>query len=101
MGQLCKGEARDDQELVDFLKAEKFLCFDMNVVHAEDFKQFKVSYDEYFNRYFHGHYKPAGNHFFAYSIKDLVVKWLDPKPVTYRVSEEQQQRQQFEEYLKR
>ena len=26
----------------------------------------------------------AGNHFFAYSIKDTVVKWLDPKPITYR-----------------
>ena len=35
-------------------------------------------------QYFIGHYSPAGNHFFAYSIKDTVVKWLDPKPITYR-----------------
>ena len=28
--------------------------------------------------------QPAGNHFFAYSIKDKVVEWLDPKPITYR-----------------
>ena len=26
-----------------------------------------------------GHYSPQGNHFFAYSIKDKVVEWLDPK----------------------
>ena len=31
-----------------------------------------------------GHYNPRGNHFFAYAIKDHVVQWLDPKPITYR-----------------
>ena len=35
-------------------------------------------------QYFIGHYNPRGNHFFAYSIKDKVVGWLDPKPITYR-----------------
>ena len=34
--------------------------------------------------YFIGHYNPRGNHFFAYSIKNVVVNWLDPKPITYR-----------------
>ena len=27
---------------------------------------------------------PAGNHFFAYAIKDTVLDWLDPKPITYQ-----------------
>jgi|SRR5208283_1464723 len=31
-----------------------------------------------------GHYNPRGNHFLAYSIKDTVVRWLDPKPTAYR-----------------
>ena len=31
-----------------------------------------------------GHYSPRGNHFFAYAIKDHVVQWLDPKPITYQ-----------------
>jgi len=31
-----------------------------------------------------GHYSPQGNHFFAYSIKDKVVEWLDPKPIPYQ-----------------
>jgi len=34
--------------------------------------------------YFIGHYSPRGNHFFAYSIKDTVRKWLNPEPITYR-----------------
>ena len=39
----------------------------MNVVHAQDFKQFKVPFDQYAKRYFIGHYSPAGNHLFAYA----------------------------------
>ena len=27
---------------------------------------------------------PAGNHFFAHSLRQVVVDWLDPKPITYR-----------------
>ena len=30
------------------------------------------------------HYNPAGNHLFAYALKDRVVDWLDPKPLPYR-----------------
>ena len=50
----------------------------MNLVHCEDFKSFNLSVGDYFKRYFIGHYSPAGNHFFAYAIKDKVVDWLDP-----------------------
>jgi hypothetical protein len=39
-------------------------------------------------RYYIGHYSPAGNHFFAYSIKDKIVDWLDPKPITYRADDQ-------------
>jgi hypothetical protein len=56
----------------------------MNLVHQEDYKVFKLSVEDYMQRYFIGHYNPAGNHFFAFSIKDTIVKWLDPKPITYR-----------------
>ena len=27
-----------------------------------------------------------GNHFFAFAIKDALVKWLDPNPPTYAAS---------------
>lgn len=55
----------------------------MNLVHIEDYKSLNLSVNDYFKRYFVGHYSPAGNHFFAFSIKDKIVNWLDPKPVTY------------------
>jgi hypothetical protein len=55
----------------------------MNEVHLRDFKKYSMPFDAYLKIYFIGHYNPHGNHFFAYSIKDTVVKWLDPKPITY------------------
>ena len=88
MPQLIQGQARYDQEIVDFLRERDFNYFDMNVVHAEDFKCFRLSYKEYRRRYFIGHYNPSGNHFFAFAIKDTIVSWLDPKPITYRPTDE-------------
>jgi hypothetical protein len=53
--------------------------------------------EDYMKRYYIGHYSPIGNHFFAYSIKDTIVDWLDPKPITYRSDE--QRMIDFEGYL--
>ncbi len=74
---------RYDQEIVDFLNGNDIDYIDMNLVHVEDFKSFDLNINDYFKRYFIGHYSPAGNHFFAFSIKDRIVGWLDPKPITY------------------
>jgi hypothetical protein len=87
MRQLLNGEPRVDQEIVDFLEENNFNYFDMNKVHAEDFKTFNLSQQEYYDRYFIGHYNPTGNHFFAFSIKPRIVEWLDPPPFTYRKSD--------------
>lgn len=57
--------------------------FDMDQVHLSDFKKYALSWEEYQKEYFIGHYNPGGNHFFAYSIKDKVVDWLNPKSPTY------------------
>lgn len=81
---LIESGTRYDQETVHFLEENNFLYFDMNLEHAEDFKSFNLSFPEYRRRYFHGHYNPAGNHFFAFSIKDTIVQWLDPKPISYQ-----------------
>jgi len=62
------------------------MYFDMNQAHVEDYKSFNLSIEDYYKRYFIGHYNPAGNHFFAYSLKTKMVEWLDPKPVTYKIS---------------
>jgi hypothetical protein len=84
MAEMQRGAPRFDQEIVDYLKAEQFNYFDMNEVHLRDFRNYSLSYDNYMKQYFIGHYSPRGNHFFAYAIKDTVVNWLDPKPITYR-----------------
>ena len=55
-------------------------------------------FDDYMKLYFIGHYNPRGNHFFAYSIKDKIVSWLDPKPVPYRNRDETSV--DLQEYLK-
>ena len=84
MKPLVEGKARYDQVIVDFLREHQFRYFDMNLVHVEDYKNFSIPFDQYMKRYFIGHYSPAGNHFFAYAIKDTVIDWLDPKPIIYQ-----------------
>ena len=84
LSEMVKGKTRYDQEIIDFIKAKGFNFFDMNEMHLEDFKKFNLSLDQYMERYFIGHYTPAGNHFFAYAIKDKIVDLLDPKPITYQ-----------------
>ena len=84
MAEMRRSGKRYDQPMVDYLIREKFDYFDMNEVHLRDFKKSNLPYDEYLKQYFIGHYNPRGNHFFAYSIKDKVVQWLDPKPITYQ-----------------
>lgn len=86
--QLLDGLPRYDQEIVDFLHDEDIDFFDMNVVHINDYKDFNLSVEDYMKRYYIGHYNPAGNHFFAFSIKDKIVESLDPKPITYSNSDD-------------
>jgi hypothetical protein len=88
---------RYDQEIVDYLEREKVSYFDMNEVHLRDFKNYNLTFGQYRKLYFIGHYNPRGNHFFAYAIKDRIVDWLEPKPVTYQQPDEQAVR--FQGYL--
>ena len=98
MEQLRNHQPRYDQPIVDYLKNEKIEYFDMNEVQLQDFARYRISFDEYRKLYFIGHYNPRGNHFFAYSIKDKIVSWLDPKPVPYRNRDEESV--DFREYLR-
>jgi hypothetical protein len=84
MNEMRENGTRYDQPVVDYLRKEGFDYFDMNEVQLHDFARYKIPFSEYRKLYFVGHYNPRGNHFFAYSIKDRIVSWLDPKPVTYR-----------------
>jgi len=86
---LMMNQFRADQAMVDYLKKENFNYFDMNIIHTEDFRNSKQSAEDYFRKYFVGHYDPDGNRFFASSIKTKLVGWLNPKPVTYQNSNKQ------------
>lgn len=97
---MVEGKPRSDQEVVDFLRSEKFNYFDMNLVHLDDYRtNFKCSFEDYWKRFSIGHYSPAGNHFFAYSIRGPVVEWLKPKPITY--SDPREQTINFKGYLQK
>jgi len=84
MTEMHKSGTRYDQVIKDYLANEKFDYFDMNEVHLQDFKKYNLSWDDYMKVYFIGHYNPRGNHFFAYSIKDKMRRWLNPAPIPYR-----------------
>ncbi len=81
---MIKKGIRFDTRLLNYLKANKFSFVDTLIKHKKDYNDFNISPEEYTKRYYIGHYNPQGNHFFAYAIKDDIIKWLNPKPVTYR-----------------
>jgi len=76
---------RFDKPFADFMRQSGVNYIDMMDVHKEDFKKYKVSSEEYFERFFNHHsYGPMGNQFKAFVIKDRLVEMMDPKPVPYR-----------------
>jgi hypothetical protein len=77
------GKPRFDQSLVEYLKGTGLTVVDTLTRHVDDYKSFRVSPEDYCKRYYIGHYNPAGNHFFTFAIKNALIDWLDPKPVTY------------------
>lgn len=84
-------------EFKQFLKSKKIPFVDTLPKHLAEFQTFKLSPQEYINRYYIGHYTPRGNHFFAYAVKDEILAWLDPKPPAYREDNEPLIR--FKDYL--
>ncbi len=82
----CRGGSRLDQPFVDFLRRSNIQYLDLMEKHVADYKQFNIEPAKYVRRYYKGHYNPAGNHFFAFGVKDELVDWLDPRPFTYNES---------------
>ena len=78
------GEDRFDEVLLDYLKTRAYPWVDLREAHRAEFKAFNLDADAYLNRYYVGHYSPAGNFFCAWAVKDKLVEWLDPKPKAYR-----------------
>jgi hypothetical protein len=81
----CGGQVRSDNFFVRGLDELGISYVDSLEAHRTDFEAFALSPDEYSDRYYYGHYTPAGNHFFAMSVaRPAVIDWLDPRPPAYR-----------------
>lgn len=72
----------------EFVRNRNIPLIDSLPCHVAEFDSFKLSAKAYVDRYYIGHYNPKGNHFFAFAIKDDLLKWLDPKPPAYRTDKE-------------
>ena len=83
----CATGARDDRPFVEWLAASGLPYVDGLQAHVNDFAAFSVPPGQYVARLFNGHYTPAGNMFYAFAIKDALVRWLAPAPPAYRGTE--------------
>jgi len=85
------GERLDAQFLAN-IRARGVHVLDQLPMQATVYKQFNGTFEEFQRLYnveasdvaVFGHYNPQGNHRFAFTIKNELVKWLDPKPPAYR-----------------
>jgi AraC-like DNA-binding protein len=81
---------RQDRLLVDHLAENGFAVFDMNLIHAAEHANTRLSYDEYIAAFqlTDGpgvlRPNPRGHHAFAYAIAGRVLELLDDRPEPYR-----------------
>ncbi len=91
IGDYIEKGSRHDQPVVDYLEESGMLYVDGLLDAAEDYKLFDLPFEDYRARLYiqpagaavFGHYNPTGNHWYAFSIKERIVNWLDPKPPAY------------------
>ncbi|MFD2083156.1 hypothetical protein SAMN05421678_103240 [Actinopolymorpha cephalotaxi] len=79
----CAGKARPDEEFVRHLDDLGIEYVDSLAGHIADYQAFALSPQDYRDRFYNGHYTPAGNHLFAFMVKQRFVDWLDPAPPAY------------------
>lgn len=79
-----EGRSRFDADLVAWAKAQAYPVVDLLEWHEQDFAQFSSDVDAYLERYYIGHYAPAGNFLFAQAMRGPLVDWLEPTPAPYR-----------------
>lgn len=70
---------RFDEGFVDWLKRRDCPVVDMCEKFDEAWRRSRLGLDQFLDPYYIGHHTPAGNFFTAWSIKDTLVGWLDPK----------------------
>ncbi|GAA3719513.1 hypothetical protein GCM10022204_44510 [Microlunatus aurantiacus] len=84
VARVCGGGQRSDETFVRQLDQLGIAYVDGLSAHLKDIEAFSVTPAEYVNRYYYGHYTPAGNHCFAMSVaRRPIIEWLDPRPHAY------------------
>lgn len=76
---------RFDQSFVDFLEANNLPYVDLLEAQIRDFQNQNRDIKAYLQDYYISHYSPLGNFFAAHTIRDHLVKILNPKPPAYRL----------------
>lgn len=85
VARVCGGEPRTDDAFVRELDELGFDYVDGLQAHRTDYEAFALTPADYVDRYYYGHYTPAGNHFFAMSVaRPALIDWLNPRPPAYR-----------------
>ncbi|MHB1463030.1 MAG: hypothetical protein ACYC1M_17190 [Armatimonadota bacterium] len=85
---VLEGRRRHDQGFSDWLHQSGYPYIDAIEKHVQDFKDYRVDAWTYARRLFIGHYNPKGTHFYAFSMKDDLLQWLNPAPPAYRSNEQ-------------
>lgn len=81
----CEGLPRADEDFLRRLDELSIDYVDGLAAHRRDFEAFSLSPTDYADRYYYGHYTPAGNHFFAVEVaKPALLERLEPRPPAYR-----------------
>jgi hypothetical protein len=83
---------RFDEEILEYLNRKNFLYVDGLEKAAEDYRDFSIPVVDFIDRSYvgragaqvFGHYKPHGNFWFAFAIREALINWLDPKPPAYQ-----------------
>lgn len=84
VARVCGGEPRTDDRFVRELDELGIDYVDGLQAHCADYEDFALLPVHYVDRYYYGHYTPAGNHFFAMSVaRPALIDWLNPRPLAY------------------
>lgn len=82
---------RFDEMFVEYLEDRGILYVDFLKKKANAFKDYNLSLEQFLERFYieragaqvFGHYRPYGNFWFAFALREALVNWLDPKPPAY------------------
>ena len=84
MAAALKDEPLFDQSFLDWVRDKTYPVLDLRDAFRQDFSTSNDGIEGYLEKFYNGHHSPAGNFFFAWSVKDRICEWLDPAPLPYR-----------------